>query len=212
MFRIAHFLEHPGRADPAVGGNFATVDFHLDIGVDHRQVEPGGEAPLDPLGGGPAGQQEQLLVGDFQAGFLAGLADRGAAGGTFAIPLGGVIGRVHAATGEDPLAAHVSQRGIALNQQHLRARGGIPQQDHGGGGMRGGGTLTHFQHAGHPQGKKRLMVSTTQAGRSLPSTSMVMRTTTCTPPFISSALMISPRPRTWLSTGTGAGKRTLSQP
>ena len=56
-------------------------------------------------------------------------------------------------------------------------------------------------------------MSTTQAGRSEPSISTVTRTVACTaPPFTSSAATSWPTPRMREPTGTGAGKRTLSQP
>ena len=47
------------------------------------------------------------------------------------------------------------------------------------------------------------MVSITQAGRSLPSISMVIRTTTCTPPLTSWALITSPPPLTRATTPVG---------
>ena len=81
---------------------------------------------------------------------------------------------------------------------------GVPASDR----LADSGTQPTSQGAG----MKRLMVSITQAGRSLPSISIVMRTTTCTAPLSEVTAVISPPPRSRLPTGTAAGKRTLSQP
>ena len=59
----------------------------------------------------------------------------------------------------------------------------------------------------------RVTESPTKQGFSQPSTSIVKRVTTCyQPPPISSTETTSARARTLESTGTGAGKRILSQP
>ena len=60
---------------------------------------------------------------------------------------------------------------------------------------------------------RRLMVSATQPGLGAFSISTVIRTTMCTPPSAKALASVSkPWPRTRAPTGTGAGKRTLSQP